>query len=559
MTRTFLLACLLAATAHTATAADRLAGAAMPMQSTGQPAADDAWRLDRNGYVAAYLVLDRPGPVVVSVNAQGVAVDGRRPALGVSVFGRRGTHEVSTQATAYRAGFDLPAGTHFLRIDLHNDPIDDPLSLTVHDVSVDRGDLAERATDDLALAAAQTWIDHGRQGPIVAEVPGLEPGQQVRVRLLRHERFDLGANVPGVANVWLANDQTPDGELTTFARKFLDCFTATVPSNAGKWAYNEPTRDVTTMAYPDLITDFAEAHNLRMRMHALVWDTEQQPDWVHDLLSRAKDGEADAAAELRREISERIDYYVRDRSARFHDIDVLNESFHQPGYLDLYGAEGVADIFREVASAVRSAGSEARLFVNEYNVLQWSRRPPYKGPENENDLYANWYREHVEHLRHLGAPVTGIGVQYYADARTELGEHTHSPARIQRVFENLAVTGLPVSLTEFGIAKGASPRRAAQILSETMQVLFGHPSADLFLMFGFYRPGTWERAREACLYDEDWQLTEPGKAFHELKDEWFTDTSTQVMPDGGIRFDGFYGEYEAIVDGRAYPFEAHAP
>ncbi len=539
-------------------AADSLRGGELVMHSTGE-ARDGARHLDRNGYVAAYLQLEEAGPVTVWVDAVGTPDGDTRPRMGVAIFGHKHVFHVKSDQQTYDATFDLPAGTHFLRVELSNDLTDTPLSLGVTRVGVDRGRLVNDATDGLALASAETWIERGRRGPIAVKPVGLRPGERVRVRLLRHHRFNLGANVPGTSNVWLDNDDTPRGELTTFARHFLECFTATVPSNAGKWAYNEPVRDQIDMTYPDIITGFAREHGLRMRMHTLIWDTEQQPGWAIGLLDRARAGDAEARAELREQVSERIGYYVRDRAQHYDDLDVLNEALHQPGYLDVYGVEGIAEIYREAADAVRSAGADTRLYTNEYNVLQWSRRPPYGGAEGPDDPYANWYRDHVESLLAAGAPVGGIGVQYYANAKPDLGDHTHSAARIQRVYQNLAITGLPVSLTEFGVARGATPDEAAKVLTETMRMTFGTPEGDLFLMFGFYRGGTWERAREACLYDEDWNLTVPGRAYHELIDRWTTTAEVEVGPDGTLSFTGFYGTYEAHAGDRRVRFTAPPP
>ena len=103
-------------------------------------------------------------------------------------------------------------------------------------------------------------------------------------------------------------------------------FNSLSPENAGKWASNEATRDVQTIAYMNRISDFAQAHNMGYRQHNLIWGpTNQQPSWVSTLLTQAvddpgtsDDAEAAAAkADLRAEISERIDYYVGDGPGGF--------------------------------------------------------------------------------------------------------------------------------------------------------------------------------------------------------------------------------------------------
>jgi GH35 family endo-1,4-beta-xylanase len=288
-----------------------------------------------------------------------------------------------------------------------------------------------------------------------------------------------------------------------------------------------------------------------MRMHALIWNTNQQPVWVQELIVAALGGDADAKAQLREEITERIGYYVRDRAKRFDAIDVLNESFHQPAYLDIFGIEGVADIYRETAEAIEHGGGDAQTFINEFNILQWSRRPPYDTDDTEPDPFANWYREHAEELLRHDARLGAIGVQYYADARQDISDR-HSPARIVHVLHNLSLTGLPISLTEFGVSRGATPKQAATILSDTLRLMFGHPNGQTFLVFGFYRGATWDRAAEATLFDNDWSRSLPGKAYWELIDRWSTDETLTTDENGDVAFNVYYGEYLVTVGDKQY-------
>src|SRR5213079_3363209 len=110
-------------------------------------------------------------------------------------------------------------------------------------------------------------------------------------------------------------------------------------------------------------------------------------------------GDANAKTELRKQISERIQYYVRDRASSYYAMDVLNEPYHQPKYWEIFGAVGIADIHRECAQAIQDAGAKTKLCVNEYNVFQYSQTFPFK--DGAPDPYANWYREYVEQIRNV--------------------------------------------------------------------------------------------------------------------------------------------------------------
>ena len=80
--------------------------------------------------------------------------------------------------------------------------------------------------------------------------------------------------------------------------------------------------------------------------------------------------------------------------------------------MNIFGVDGIADIYHEAAEAAQAAGTNVKLYTNEYNVLQF-------GVDN----YGNWYRHHVEDLVDAGGDVDGIGVQYYVDERTTLLVH----------------------------------------------------------------------------------------------------------------------------------------
>ena len=212
--------------------------------------------------------------------------------------------------------------------------------------------------DAAALAAADAYIQSGRRGRARVHIDGAVAGTPVRARLTRHA-FHFGINVTGTFNRFLIEGAPPESDAGRFQRFVLDHFNTVVPSNAGKWIYNEGVREFVTMDYIDLILRWAAQHRMFARMHTLIWDTEQQPAWAIDLLAAAAAGDAAAKADLLRAIDRRIDYYVRDRAGGYQDLDVLNESLHHPRYVDVLGAAGLAEVFNRVARVARDGGRAA--------------------------------------------------------------------------------------------------------------------------------------------------------------------------------------------------------
>jgi GH35 family endo-1,4-beta-xylanase len=295
---------------------------------------------------------------------------------------------------------------------------------------------------------------------------------------------------------------------------------------------------------------FAKKHGLRGRMHTMIWDHAQQPDWANALLDKAVAGDEQAKRDLRQAISNRIKYYVRDRAANYVELDVLNESLHQDKYWKAFGAAGIADIYQEVAQAAKESGATPQplLMTNEFNVLQWSRPYPFK--DQPFDHYANWYRSHVEELLDGGAPVTGIGIQYNVDFRPEANEKCpHSAARIFAALQNLSVLGRPLTLTEFQITPDATPQQAAKVYYELMRLVYGNAQMRSFLVWGFWAGNTPDLA---VLANKDWTLTPAGRLYERLMKDWTTDVKLTVSADHTVAFNGHFGEYEITAGDKKY-------
>lgn len=522
-------------------------GSSFALRSSGGQSGSD-WILSSNGYVGTYLTLDAPGSVTLNVQASGTTDDGVWPHLNVVVNDAIAGWDVASGFNQYSTTLNLPAGAHFIRIEFNNDVPTANRTLTVRQLEVIGAAVSNLNSHDNALAAAQTYIDHYRRGPATVKLATSAPGALVKVALIKHA-FNFGGIASGLTSFPDLVDNPPPGSSADNYQQLVNkYFNALVPSNGGKWAYNEATQGVVTMEAIDTFLNYAATHQLRARMHNLIWDTNQQPTWVQTLMAQAAAGETVAKETLRKEIIERIDYYVRRRANRYVELDVLNESLHQRRYWQIFGAQGVAEIFNQVAAALEDAGSRARAMLNEYNVLQFSSDPAGGG----SDPYANWYRAHIEEIRQAGGKMGGIGVQYYADVRTTLGGNAHSAARIWQAYQNLAVTGLPISLTEFSVVTNGGAwdwTYATQIMEETMRLTFGAPQATGFMFWRLRAtsPDTFG------LVDNDWNVTAAGQRFEQLMAEWDTTLTTTVRADGTISFVGFYGDYLLTIDGRPYP------
>jgi endo-1,4-beta-xylanase len=560
--RRWIVSCCLAVCLASPACAQTFTGSSLSHKSSGSGSGN--WTLDENGYVGTYITLAAPGQVTLTVNASGATSDATAPHMNVVVADTKASFDVSAGFNNYEHTFDLPAGTHFIRTEFNNDIPAASRQLTIASLNVSGATSVSNTTNQntnnaSALTAADTYIDNFRKGPAQLALSGVAPGSDVHVKLKQHD-FNFGTAVGGTfvgngGNQYDVNTYLNNSNYTNF---LLTHFNTVTQGNAGKWGGNESTRDVVTMSASDRIDQYAVDHNLRVRQHNLIWGS-QQPAWVTAMLNNPDAIDTTAGQPqgltnrdaLRQEISERIDYYIGNNDAnttddraskyKYVEMDLLNEEVHQPKYWSIYGANGIADVFNETAAAVTGAGANTRLALNEYNILQFGA-----------DIYGNWYRHDAESILNNGGAISALGVQYYPFSAT--GSNAHSPARIEQIFQNLAVTGLPISLTEFGVQTGGGTtvQQAATYLTDTMRMVFGMPGATTFDIWGFWANDIWSQAPLAALMDANWNLTLPGTAYEALMSEWDTDLMLPVGPDGTIDFSGFFGDYEITVGDQTF-------
>jgi GH35 family endo-1,4-beta-xylanase len=532
--------------------------------------------LNDNGFVGSYISLPAPGDVTVTVSASGTGFGGVNPHMNFAIGDALVGFDVTPSTfNNYQHTFtNLPAGTHFLRTEFNNDR-DTNRSLSIGSLDVSGATLLNANTSTNALNAADNYVANYRKGSAQLALLGATPGSTVDIKLKRHN-FNFGVAVPN-SNLGslLVPNPTPGSTAARFQQALIDNrFNSLTAENGGKWDANEGTRDVLTanavnpnggpnIPYIDRISDFAMENNMNYRQHNLIWgpngsgNNNQQPGWAHTMLQNpnvtdAVSGDLNSVA-LRDEISERIDYYAGDRAHRFYEIDVFNESYHTGSnnssaattQWDLYGASGIAEIYKETKDAIAAAGSSAKVFVNEYSVLQ----------NQGADYYADWYMRHMEEIQNAGKDlygedenvVEGIGFQYYVTP-SSLGNH--SSARVYAAMQNMAVQGLPMSLTEWGgtgTNDATSEANAATILTQTARLVFGMPGTTGITLWNLRNtPGVF--APVGTFYENDWSIRDPAVAWQALMAQW--DTNLQdlvVQPDGTIDFTGFYGEYEVTI------------
>ncbi|MFD7499635.1 endo-1,4-beta-xylanase [Streptomyces sp. NPDC059850] len=201
-------------------------------------------------------------------------------------------------------------------------------------------------------------------------------------------------------------------------------FNSITPGNEMKWESVEPSRGTYNWSGADRIVDFAEAHDMEVRGHTLVWHS-QLPGWLTN--------GSWTADQLRTLMTDHITAEAGRYKGRISHWDVVNEPFNEDGtfrqslFHSKLGPSYIADALR----AARAADPDAKLYLNDYNT---------DGLGAKSDGMYNL----VKSLKAQGVPIDGVGFQ----GHLILGQ---VPSTMKANLQRFADLGVDVAVTELDI------------------------------------------------------------------------------------------------------------
>ncbi len=349
-----------------------------------------------------------------------------------------------------------------------------------------------------------------------------QPGAVVRVEQIRHE-FWFGAAISSSAfgGRLSAEDQRKYKEV------FLANYNSAVTENALKWHAMEYRKGRIDYSVVDAILEWTDEHEIPLRGHNIFWGI---PGRVQGWLKEMDDDELHKALENRaRTIGKRY-------KGRFAEYDLNNEMIHGNYYADRLGQ----DITKKMADWVKQADPDAKLFLNDYDILTGNRLDDYI--------------KHIQGLVKEGVPIDGIGVQGH------LHGDSFDPVELRNALDELAKTGLPVCITEFNFPGQRSrvykqrdmkldpeqEKAKAKAITDYYRICFGHPAVEGILMWGFWEGANW--IPQSALYRRDWSPTPAARAYRDLVfNEWWTRRKGKADRNGICKIPAFYGKHRVIV------------
>ncbi len=379
----------------------------------------------------------------------------------------------------------------------------------------------------LALSAADADLDgaiaRNRMGTLVVRT---RPGAQVTVEQLRHE-FWFGATLA----TGVFTGRTPAEDIAKFKQVFTSHFNAGVIEASFKWHEMEQEKGKVNYSIVDSMVAWADREGIPLRGHCIFWGI---PNRVQDWVKQLSDPDLRLALQQRgRAIGARY-------RGRFAEYDLNNEMIHANYYAQRLGPE----ITRQMAQWVKDGDPDARLFVNDYDVLTGNRLADYI--------------KDIRRLLDMGTPIAGIGVQGH------LHGDSFDAAALQNALDELAQFHLPIRITEYNFPGQRSKyytgdRRAqlspeeekvkAEALTQYFRICFAHPAVTGIMMWGFWEGANW--IPQSSLYKRDWTPTPAADAYRSLVlNKWWTRWSGIANSEGFAVLRAFYGKHRVTVDGK---------
>lgn len=295
-----------------------------------------------------------------------------------------------------------------------------------------------------------------------------------------------------------------------------------VCGNQFKWSGIEPTKNVLNYAPFENTFNWFQQNGLEFRAHTLLWggnnstDYHSLPQWVMNLSSKPKSMYDTCRMRVMREVT-RYKGIVK-------EYDVLNEPSHANYLQKIVGDSINWNCFKWA----KAADPQARLFVNDYNIIEWQDQ-------------TNNFITLVRNMLNNGAPVTGIGAQCHIGSTVDI-------ANFKARFDQLAQFGLPIKITEFDMgAKSLTQQQYAAEIAKMMRLAFSHPAIEGFIFWGLTEP-TWVPASIVNLIREDQTTKIAADSVYDLIHKtWSTDIAAVTDDAGVLTFSGYYGDYEVQV------------
>jgi len=260
-------------------------------------------------------------------------------------------------------------------------------------------------------------------------------------------------------------------------------FSQLEPENEMKFGAIHPRPDSDPVPYnfapADALVAFAQAHQMKVRGHTLVWHN-QVPRWVRE----GQFTSVQLADILHRHITTEVTHF----GDQVYAWDVVNEAFNDDGTLHSsiwYDKPGIGfagqgtKYIEEAFNWAHAANPGTKLFYNDYNGETVNAK--------SDAIYAM-----AADFKQRGVPLAGVGFQCH------FGLDFDDPAKIRSFEQNLdrlAKLGLELHITELDIrlhdSSPASLAAQAKLYGEIASLCVRNPACKVIQTWGVMDKYSW--------------------------------------------------------------------
>ncbi len=375
------------------------------------------------------------------------------------------------------------------------------------------------------------------------------------------------------ANIFMLDEFENEWENKAYRDMFKKYFNlATVPFY---WNTLEPEQDkaryeigsekIYRRPAPDLCVKYCEESGILPKLHCLYYES-FMPKWI------PKNDEK----EMRRLYEKRFKEISERYKGKMYEFEVTNETLccHDPNWSD-------KSILSNTRGQVEWAFDLAQKYFEGEKLLINDAQPlPFVYKEG----YLSRYFMQIEKLLLGGKCLNKIGIQNhifrgaalkdgetFTETELQIDADMHlNPISYFKSLDMLSEFGLPLEITEVTIATLDDSKEAetlqADILEYLYTIWFSIPQMESIVYWNtvcdtayIAANNSWnENKCRGGLFHRDFTPKEAANRLYYLFNEkWHTDLSLESGNYGEVSFRGFYGDYEAEIDGKTYSFSIH--
>jgi endo-1,4-beta-xylanase len=266
-------------------------------------------------------------------------------------------------------------------------------------------------------------------------------------------------------------------------------FNMIVAENAFKMDAVRPSMTTFNFTDTDALVSFAQANNMRVRGHTLVWHN-QLPGWLTN-----GNFTREQVIDIMRD---HIFTFVGRYRGMIEAWDVVNEAIDDNAQMrNSFWLQRIGpDYIRLAFEFARQADPDAKLYYNDYSI---------EGLTAKSNAVYNL----VSSLKNQGVPIDGVGWQHHQINPFRIGQANRDNAR------RLAALGLEISLTEMDVrislpTTSDELQQQALAYSDSVNFCLTEPNCVALVTWGFtdrysWIPGTFSGMGDALIFDANYQ------------------------------------------------------